>query len=167
MSDERRPYAADEQDPFSWIDDELEDERPAEEEILSAEDRPSVDRHGTTPAEERQGLPVAEELAEEVPDERAEPDSEQWEEAPDPRADTLVDGWDVYAEPSRAPVEEPVPDPEDRRLPARGRTVTRPALRDAERRRPDRPRQGCPIMILCPTEGQLPAPTSGPSACRR
>ncbi|GAB4001110.1 hypothetical protein GCM10029992_35510 [Glycomyces albus] len=115
MSDERRPYAADEQDPFSWIDDELRDERPVEEEILNAEDGRSIDRHGTTPAEERHGLPVGEELDEEVPEERAEPDSGQWEEAPDPRADTLVDGWDVYAEPAREPVEEPVPDPEDRR----------------------------------------------------
>lgn len=117
MSDERRPYAADEQDPFSWIDDELNDERPVEEEILSPEGDQSVDRHGTTPAEERHGLPIGEELEEEVPEERAEPEPEpeRWDEAPDPRADTLVDGWDVYADSAQAPIEEPVPDPDDRR----------------------------------------------------
>ncbi len=100
MSDDRKPYAADEEDPFEWIDDVEQSERPVEEAILDADDYFGADRYGTTPAEERQGVPLDEELADEEPDVPSESVSDDWKEGPDPKAGTLYNEDELYAEES-------------------------------------------------------------------
>ncbi|GAB3655385.1 hypothetical protein [Glycomyces tarimensis] len=100
MSDDREPYSAHEKDSFEWIDDEKQTEEPVEEEILSMEDYKGADRHGTTPAEERRGVPLDEALAEERPDEPSEAVTDEWASGPDPQAGQLHDKEDVWAEES-------------------------------------------------------------------
>lgn len=97
MSD-REPYSTDDKDAFEWIDDMEQSEQPVEEEILDAEDYKAADRYGTTPAEERRGVPLEEELADEEPDVPSEAVSDEWEEGPDPRAGALFDEDELYAE---------------------------------------------------------------------
>ncbi|HLU27868.1 MAG TPA: hypothetical protein VKZ65_05470 [Glycomyces sp.] len=89
MSD-REPYSLDDKDEFEWIDDVEQSERPVEEAMLDAEGY-EADRHGTTPAEERHGPPLEEELAAEEPDVQSEAVSDDWSEGPDPKAGALVD----------------------------------------------------------------------------
>ncbi|GAB3220399.1 hypothetical protein GCM10027447_04760 [Glycomyces halotolerans] len=107
MSDNREPYSVDEKDAFSWVDDELDNERPVEEEILEAEDYRGANRHGTTPSEEQTNVPLDEALEEERPDEPAEQVTDEWEAGPDPQTGTLVDNFDGYAEETEAPAEDP------------------------------------------------------------
>lgn len=98
MSDDREPYSNDDKDAFEWIDDMEQSEQPVEEEILDADDYKAADRYGTTPAEERRGVPLDVELSEERPDVPSESVSDEWEEGPDPRADALFDEDELYAE---------------------------------------------------------------------
>lgn len=98
MSEDRRPYSAAEKETFGFVDDEEQSERPLEEEMLGAEDYRGADRYGTTPAEERRGVPLDEYIEDEEPDEPSEEVTDDWPEAPDPRAGTLVDNFDVFAE---------------------------------------------------------------------
>ncbi|WP_100445279.1 hypothetical protein [Glycomyces xiaoerkulensis] len=107
MSDDRRPYSADEKEAFGYVDDEERTEQPLEEEILEAEDYRGVTRHGTTPAEERTGVPLDEALEEERPEEPDEEVSEEGRDDADPQAGALVDSWDVFAEETEAPPEDP------------------------------------------------------------
>ena len=65
---DREPYSTDDKDAFEWIDDMEQSEQPVEEAILDADDYEGADRYGTTPAEERRGVPLAEELAAEEPE---------------------------------------------------------------------------------------------------
>lgn len=97
MSD-REPYSTDDEDVFEWIDDMEQSEQPVEEEILDAEDYRAADRYGTTPAEERRGVPLDEELADEEPDVPSGAVSDEWEEGPDPRVGALPDEGAPYAE---------------------------------------------------------------------
>lgn len=97
MAADRRPYSAEDQDAFSYIDDEEQSEEPVEEAILGAEGYRALDRHGTTPAEERAGAPLEEQLAAEEPETPgAVPD--EWPEGPDPRSGALHDAGVQYAE---------------------------------------------------------------------
>ena len=102
MSDDRRPYSSEDKDSFEWIDDEEQSERPVVEEIADAEDYKAADNYGTTPFEERHGVPLDEGLAEEEPDEPDESVTDEWQEGPDPQAGELHDQEDVWAEESPA-----------------------------------------------------------------
>ncbi|THV29453.1 hypothetical protein [Glycomyces paridis] len=84
MSDQ--PYDASEQEVFGFVDDDDEGatDESLEEDILDARDYSEADRFGMTPAEERRGGSLEEELAAEVPDEVAEPlDRDPGEPVPD------------------------------------------------------------------------------------
>jgi hypothetical protein len=96
MSD-REPYSTEDQDPFEWIDDVEQSEQPVEDGILAAEDYKAADRYGTTPAEERRGVPLDQELADEEPDEPSGAVADDWEEGPDPRAEPLFEADELYA----------------------------------------------------------------------
>lgn len=73
MSDQNTPFTAAEQDAFSFIDDEEQNEEPIEEDILDAEGYREADDYGMTPEEQRRGPSLDEELAAEEPDVSAEP----------------------------------------------------------------------------------------------
>jgi hypothetical protein len=97
MAADRRPYSAEDQDAFSYIDDEEQSEEPVEDAILDAEGYRAADAYGTTPAEERRGVPLEEQLAAEEPETPgAVPD--EWPEGPDPRAGALHEQGAQYAE---------------------------------------------------------------------
>jgi hypothetical protein len=97
MAADRRPYSAEEQDAFSYIDDEEQSEEPVEDAILDAEDYRAADQFGTTPAEEQRGVPLEEQLAAEEPETPgAVPD--EWPQGPDPRSGALHEQGGVYAE---------------------------------------------------------------------
>lgn len=98
MSDDRQPYSADEKDVFEWIDDMEQSEQPVKDDILEAEDYKGANRYGTTPAEERRGVPLEEYLADEEPDVPSESVSDDWPEGPDPKAGALHDEDELYAE---------------------------------------------------------------------
>jgi hypothetical protein len=96
-ADDRRPYSAEEQDAFGYIDDEEQNEETVEDAILDAEDYRALNRHGTTPGEERAGVPLEEQLAAEEPETPgAVPD--EWPEGPDPRSGVLHQHGAQYAE---------------------------------------------------------------------
>ncbi|HEU5128781.1 MAG TPA: hypothetical protein VFU12_12395 [Glycomyces sp.] len=95
---DREPYSTDDKDAFEWIDDMEQSEQPVEDAILDADDYEGADRYGTTPAEERRGVPLEEELASEEPDVPSASVSDEWREGPDPRAGTLVDDGELTAE---------------------------------------------------------------------
>ncbi|MCC3764027.1 hypothetical protein K3N28_13230 [Glycomyces sp. TRM65418] len=97
MAADRRPYSAEDQDSFSYIDDMEQSEEPVVDAILEAEDYRAADNYGTTPAEERRGVPLEEQLAAEQPDTPgAVPD--EWPQGPDPRSGELHDRDGQYAE---------------------------------------------------------------------
>ncbi|MEU6860445.1 hypothetical protein AB0B28_16440 [Glycomyces sp. NPDC046736] len=75
MADQNQPYDASEQETFGFVDDDDEGatDESLEEDILDARDYAEADRYGMTPAEERRGASLEDELAAEIPDESAEP----------------------------------------------------------------------------------------------
>jgi len=103
MSDNNELYTAGEQETFGYIDDEEENEESLEDDILDADDYQEADRDGMTPAEERRGASLEEELAAEVPDDSGD----QREPRP---GDPVPDEPSEPEDPDREPLpDEPAP----------------------------------------------------------
>lgn len=64
-------YDAAEHETFGFVDDEQPNEEAFTEAVLDAEDYQGAGKPGMTPQEERQGTPLEEQLAAEIPDEGA------------------------------------------------------------------------------------------------
>ena len=67
MTDQNTTYDAAEHETFGFVDDEQPSEEGLVDAIVDAEGYRGADRHGMTPREEREGTPLDERLAAEVP----------------------------------------------------------------------------------------------------
>lgn len=127
MTDGNTGYDAAEHETFGFIDDEQPNEEGLEDAILDAEDFQEADKYGMTPREERQGTPLEEQLAAEIPeDEGAQGGSDPGDPVP-AETDPLEPIPDGPADPNDP---DPVP----------------PEPVDPHEPDPDRPEPGAPTV---------------------
>lgn len=107
MTDRNQTYDAAEHETFGFVDDEEPNEEGLSDAILDADGYQEADKPGMTPQEERQGTPLEQQLAAEVPEDTGEArERDPGEPVPD-EADPL------QPVPDEGEPREPLPDEAD------------------------------------------------------